>query len=408
LELPLLDEALLPYEKKLQAQERLRSFLGVRSVAHPTYEQYITGPIEQFEWRRNALYSLDPSNPFGEEFRQRFLARTGYETFEEPLPYSELDAEDRIGQSLEQAGMRLAYEYEPEGLPITPPAGRLEVSDRAWMTRLIKKMGLLLGAEMVRVARLDQRWVYKDMDVPHEYAIVLVVRHIRSLNNTAPSHLSGVGVWDTYSRLKVISTQLSDFIRGLGYDAVYRETLSDNQPEMLLIPIAIDAGVGEYSRVGRVLSPEFGTNMRMKAVTTDLPLQADDPISFGVHEFCMVCDNCARCCPPRAIPFGPPTEEHPNPGSHYSPGYKKWYVDAERCAMFWAASKATWTTCGGRCIAWCPWTMDLNPLNNMLRWAAIHSPARIKGLLARADMRLRQSRIKHTGLTKRHSAAGQD
>jgi len=388
----MLDEALLPYQKTLQAQERLRKLLGVKSVLHPTYEQYITGSVEQFEWEKNALYSLTPSNPFGEQFRKRYKARTGYETFEDPLPYDRLDNEDRIGQSLEQAGMRLAYEYEPEGLPITPPAGRLDVSDRVWMTQLIKKVGLLLGAEMVKVARLDQRWVYKDANVAHEFAIVLVVRHKRSLVNTAPSHLSGVGVWDT-----------SDFIRGLGYDAVYRETLSDNRPEMLMIPIAIDAGVGEYSRSGRVLSPEFGTNMRMKAVTTDLPLKADEPISFGVHEYCMVCENCALACPARAIPFGPPTEEPPSPPLHYSPGYTKWWVDAERCAMFWAANKATWTTCGGRCIAWCPWTMELTPLNNMLRWASIHFPVEVKGLLAKADMRLRQSRIKRTGLTKRRS-----
>ena len=61
---------------------------------------------------------------------------------------------------------------------------------------------------------------------------------------------------------------------------VYRETLGYASPELLMVPLAIDAGIGEFSRNGRCLSPEFGTNMRLKAVTTDLPLIADKPISF--------------------------------------------------------------------------------------------------------------------------------
>ncbi|NIN00931.1 MAG: hypothetical protein GTO24_23455, partial [candidate division Zixibacteria bacterium] len=53
-----LEKALLPYEKKLQAQERLRRFLGVRKVNQPTYERYIIGPIERFDRRKSAFMAL--------------------------------------------------------------------------------------------------------------------------------------------------------------------------------------------------------------------------------------------------------------------------------------------------------------------------------------------------------------
>ena len=33
---------------------------------------------------------------------------------------------------------------------------------------------------------------------------------------------------------------------------------------MLLVPMAIDAGIGEFSRYGRYMSPEFKINMRLK------------------------------------------------------------------------------------------------------------------------------------------------
>jgi hypothetical protein len=205
-----LEKALLPYEKKLQAQERLRRFLGVRRVNQPTYERYIIGPIERFDRRKSAFMALMPDNPFGEEFRKRFKARTRSGHWRDRLPYSELEPEDRIGQSMASASWRPCNEYLPEPLPATPSEGRVEVPDKAWMARLIKKVALLFGAEMVGITKLDQRWVYQDIEIPHKYAIVVVVSHVRSLNDTAPSYFSWLSTTEAYSRLKFIATQLTD------------------------------------------------------------------------------------------------------------------------------------------------------------------------------------------------------
>lgn len=48
-----LERALLPYEKKLQRQERFRRILGVKEVEGPTYQRYITGPVKRFD--KNSL-----------------------------------------------------------------------------------------------------------------------------------------------------------------------------------------------------------------------------------------------------------------------------------------------------------------------------------------------------------------
>jgi reductive dehalogenase len=326
-----------------------------------------------------------PGNVFGEEMRQRLKARgidAGIPL--PPPPYGELEPEDRIGYSLNTAARRLCREYHPQPLPLTPPEGRIEVNDRGQMSRLIKKVALFFGAEMVRITRVDPRWIYKDIEIPHPFAIVLVVTHVRSFNVTAPSHYSGAAVSDTYSRLKFTSVQLTDFIRLLGYDAMYRETLGMHQPEILMVPTAIDAGVGEFARNGHVLSPEFGINMRVKAVTTDLPLEVDKPISFGAHEFCLACEQCAQYCPAKAIPFGPPTQELADP-VYNNPGYRKWYVNAERCLTFWTVNRKKWSTCGGRCIVACPWNKPDKPWHNWIRRIAIHAPSGVKKFLSRAD-----------------------
>ena len=377
-----LEKALLPYEKKLKAQERYRRRLGVKTMDRPIYERYITGSIERFHSQKNAFAVMLPNNPFGEEFKKEYKRRTGVHHFSKPLPLEELDPGDRIGQTMAAASWRLCIEYHPDPLKVTPPSGRFEVPNRAWMSRLIKKAAMFFGAEMVRITEIDPRWVYRDINIPHKYAIIAVVPHDRALNQTAPSHLSGLAVGNTYSRLKFITTQLSDFICGLGYEAMYRETLGW-APDMLMVPLAVDAGVGEFARTGRVMSPEFGINMRLKAVTTDLPLEADKPISFNAHEFCMACENCATFCPANAIPFGEPTEA---PDSMFNnPGYRKWYLKADRCLFFWMANRKKWITCGGRCIAVCPWNKPINAFHNLVRLFAIHSPPMIKKMLVLAD-----------------------
>jgi len=312
--------------------------------------RYVTGPIERFEKTRMAFLCMRPDNPYGEELRKKFKERTGYDHYLNPLPYKELDYEDRIGRAMADASYRGCAEYDPKPFPVTPPEGRLEFEDKAWMSRLVKKVGLMFGADIVRIARLDQRWVYKEVDIAHPYAIVVAVQHKPSLLNLAPSYFSWGSTAETYSRLKLITTQLTDFIRGLGYDAMYRETRGGGNPETNIVPIALDAGIGEFCRTGRVLSPEYGNNMRIKAVTTDLPLEPDRPISFGLHDFCMACENCARYCPAGAVPRGEPSDEIPNP-IHNNPGFRKWYINAEKCLIFWGTNKRKWPSCGGRCIA---------------------------------------------------------
>ncbi len=378
----MLEKALLPYEKKLKAQERYIRRLGVKTVERPTYERYITGPVKRFHSQKNAFAVMMPDNPFGEDFKKEYKRRTGVNHFSKPLPLEELVPEDRIAQAMAAASWRLCMKYYPDPLKVTPTEGRFEVTNRVWMSRLIKKAAMFFGAEMVFITKIDLRWVYEDKTIPHKYAIIAVVPHDRPLNQTAPSHLSGLAVGNTYSRLKFITTQLTDFICGLGYEAMYRETLGW-EPEMLMVPLAIDAGVGEFARTGRVMSPEFGINMRLKAVTTDLPLEVDKPISFNTHEFCMACENCATYCPANAIPFGEPTEA---PDSMFNnPGYRKWYLKADRCLFFWMANRKKWITCGGRCIAVCPWNKPDNAFHNLVRLLAIHSPHMIKKMLVLAD-----------------------
>jgi reductive dehalogenase len=103
------------------------------------------------------------------------------------------------------------------------------------------------------------------------------------------------------------------------------------------------AGLGEWSRMGLLVTEKYGPRVRLCKVFTDLPLAYDSYRPFGVVEFCKVCKKCADHCPSQAIPHGDMTVEGPNISNHS--GVLKWYINAEKCYSFWSKNRMDCTTC---------------------------------------------------------------
>ena len=72
--------------------------------------------------------------------------------------------------------------------------------------------------------------------------------------------------------------------------------------DTLMVPLAIDAGLGELGRQGYLIAPKYGARVRIFATLTDMELIPDRPISIGAEEFCSKCKKCAEACPSRSIP----------------------------------------------------------------------------------------------------------
>ena len=164
---------------------------------------------------------------------------------------------------------------------------------------------------------------------------------------TVPSALSGAATGLGYSHDALVVLSLAQYIRNLGYRAV--ASMNDTA---LAIPYAIQAGLGEYSRLGLLITKEFGPRVRLGKVFTDLPLALDRPIRFGVKEFCDACERCAEACPVDAIPEGPPTTERYNRSN--IAGVRKWSVDGEKCFGFWVAMNSDCAIC----LRVCPYNKD--------------------------------------------------
>lgn len=170
-----------------------------------------------------------------------------------------------------------------------------------------------------------------------------------------PTQQSDVTVQYGYSRMATTAAPLARFLMGLGYHAI---PCGNNTA--LNIPLAIDAGLGELGRNGLLITPEFGPRVRIGKVITDLPMAYDQPLRFGVKEFCDNCGKCAKACPVQAISHGPQTDKPVNISTN--PGVMKWPINAEKCYMSWMMHGSSCSMC----IKVCPF----NKPNSWLHKAA--------------------------------------
>ena len=108
-----------------------------------------------------------------------------------------------------------------------------------------------------------------------------------------------------------------------------------------MIPAAIQAGIGQLGKHGSMISREYGSNFRLAAIMTDLPLIADAPADIGSEDFCQSCKICINACPPDAI-----TEE-----KQLVRGDTKWYTDFDKCIYYFNENKSC-----AICLAVCPWS----------------------------------------------------
>ena len=205
--------------------------------------------------------------------------------------------------------------------------------DPAVLARHIKKYTYFLGAEQVGICRVPKRTVYRDypdgqnIDAEYQFAIVFLLRKDQS--SVEASHgdewLDDPASWAVYQRLAVISITLAHYIRSLGYPA--RASCCKNY--VTLMPqLVVEAGLGEFSRMGIALNPFIGASFKAAAVLCDLPLAPDKPIDFGLQEYCNKCKICAEQCPSGAVPHG---------GKTVYNGYRSWILDKKKCALYCVA-----------------------------------------------------------------------
>ncbi len=257
---------------------------------------------------------------------------------------------------------------------------------------MLRRVARFFGADDVGFCGLDRRWVYshyfdeetgRDFPIrftdepglegyreptqladgtqviPKEmqHIVVMLFEMDRDGINAAPTLIGNATTQAAYSRISFTTVMTAEFIRGLGYHAIPSANCT-----ALNIPLTIDAGLGQLGRNAKLITPQFGPRCRIAKVITDMPLEAGEPMDFGVTEFCDSCMKCARKCPAQAIPSGERSYEPINECNNA--GVLQWQVDHKKCVRYMSE---VGTNCS-ICIKVCPFNKGKNKIHNVSRW----------------------------------------
>jgi ferredoxin len=253
------------------------------------------------------------------------------------------------------------YTIEPDASVVEEWKAKIDASSNP--TAAVKEMVSALGAVAVGCARVDESFVYThkgrlDEDYGHEIRldhpsiIVLLVEMDFHAMQRAPKAETIRESARQYYRGATISKTAAAVLEACGYKA---KSHHDAHYDVILPALAVKAGLGELGRNNILIADRYGSRVRIGGVTTDLPLEVDEPIELGADHFCAICKKCAENCPSNALSLDEKAEVR---------GIMKWPTHFERCYSYW---RAVGTDCG-ICMAVCPFSHKNNGFHNLVRW----------------------------------------
>ena len=228
--------------------------------------------------------------------------------------------------------------------------------DPAANSRAIKSLSYFLGAEITGICEIPEyAWYsHKDDGTPIEpydkYGVVMLIDQGYDTMEGASGDdfISGAQSMRAYMRGAEIAGIMAEHLRALGF---HSRSQTNADSDVLHVPVTLMAGLGELSRIGEViLNPFIGPRLKTVVMTTNIPLEVDKPVDFGLQYFCSNCVKCARECPCDSISWGEKVMFN---------GYEMWKPDVERCTRY-RVTNPKGLACG-RCMKTCP-------LNKVVTW----------------------------------------
>lgn len=170
------------------------------------------------------------------------------------------------------------------------------------VTEAIRAKARELGYGEVGFTRFDRRYVYQskrkyvrgDLSI----AICLAVEQDYVKSQTIPSLESESAHGEAHELQGELAKEMVEFLHSLGYRCQVWGPTWHFGP---MIPLFVEAGLGQLGINGQLLSPHFGSRARLQVITTNAKLNLDSPVDYGIHKFCDLCQVCSTRCPGRAI-----------------------------------------------------------------------------------------------------------
>ena len=169
------------------------------------------------------------------------------------------------------------------------------------VSQLIKNKARELGFVEVGITAMDHRYDYtskKSQIKTYPHFVALAYEQDFEPTQTIPSVDAEIVHSSTYRTEGAAALELGNYIRSLGYHAQVHSPNDNTGP---YIPLFVQAGLGQLGACGYLLTPHVGNRQRIMLVTTDANVTYDEPVDYGIHAFCQVCQVCVNRCPGRAL-----------------------------------------------------------------------------------------------------------
>ena len=168
------------------------------------------------------------------------------------------------------------------------------------VTEEIRLKARELGFSEAGFTAYDMRYAFSSKRewIKYPHALCLAWEQDYEPTQTAPSLFAEGPHHSVYRIMGAVALDLAEHIRSLGYHA---QIHSPNDNSGVYIPMFVAAGLGQLGANGQLLSPHFGSRARLMIITTDAAVTHDQPIDYGIHSFCSICQVCVNRCPGRAL-----------------------------------------------------------------------------------------------------------
>ena len=163
----------------------------------------------------------------------------------------------------------------------------------------LKKFAVELGASAFGVCEAGK--LAADLDFAVSIAVRLSKKVLDEITDK-PTKLYFHHYKQANNLLDHISMRLSNFIQQQGYNAlpIPASQIVDWQKQTAYLShkkIAESAGIGWLGRSNLIIHPEYGAQIRLVTILTDMPLSVDK----GLKNNCGECKACISVCPAAAI-----------------------------------------------------------------------------------------------------------
>jgi epoxyqueuosine reductase len=195
---------------------------------------------------------------------------------------------------------------------------QVPVDDPHAMAERIKGMARDLGADMVGIAKLTPIMINIGELLPHDTVICMGFHEdYAAVTEGADAVEDQASI--AYQQCAENATKLAEEVRAMGWPALAHH---NGGCDIMAIPALYAAGFGELGKHGSLINPEFGASFRPSVVTTTMPLAVDEPLIFGVQDYCENCNLCTNNCPGEAVATAEPK---------ITEGVKRWIIATDKC-----------------------------------------------------------------------------